>query len=91
VLGNVIPFDKHFRLKRKLPGFGTPAFANAHAEAKAFMQIVDRNSAIPERDALTHTELTHVASKLLSPLAARMVRQIIRQRRDARDTPELEQ
>jgi len=74
---NIIQFDLQFRIKRKLPGFGTPGFADAYAEAKGFLLILKCNLEVPERDALTRSEFIHVASKLLSPLGLSVLEELV--------------
>jgi len=68
---NVVGFDRFFRLKRKLPGFGRPGFTEAYAEARAFLYVA-------EGRLLSRPELTHLASRL-SPLALSIVREMVLQ------------
>jgi hypothetical protein len=57
---NILPFDKYHHIKKKLPGFRTPPFSNAYAEARAFVHIAEGNF-------LTCAQITHLASKLSPP------------------------
>lgn len=76
-MADIIPFDKFHRLKRKLPGFGTPGFTNAYAEARAFLHVV-------EGKFLSHAQLTHLACNM-SPLGLRILQVMVRELRYAGD------
>jgi len=77
VMADIIRFDKYHQIKRQLPGFGTPGFAEAYAEARALLHVAEGNF-------LTPFETTHVASKLLSPPAVGIFRAIVRRLQHAR-------
>jgi hypothetical protein len=74
---NIVPFDKYHNIKKRLPAFGTPPFANAYAEARAFVHVAEGRF-------LSCAQLTHLASKL-SPLALRILQEMIRQLRSNSD------
>jgi hypothetical protein len=66
---NVVRFDRFFRIKGKLPGFGCPGFTEAYAEARAFLYVAEGRF-------LSRFELTHLASRL-SPLALSILREML--------------
>jgi hypothetical protein len=68
---NIIPFDKFHSIKKRLPGFGTPPFANAYAEARAFVHVA-------EGKFLSCAQLAHLASKI-SPFALCILRRMERE------------
>jgi len=80
--GNVIPFDKYHNIKKRMPGYGTPPFANAYAEARAFVHTA-------EAKFLTCGQLTHLASKM-SPLALCILQEMVRELHRARSGGTLE-
>lgn len=65
----IVRFDRFFRVKTKLPGFGLPGFTEAYAEARALLFVA-------EGQIFTPFELTHLGSKL-SPLALSILREIL--------------
>jgi hypothetical protein len=67
---NIIPFDKYHNIKKRLPGFGTPPFENAYAEARALLHAAEGNF-------LKCAQLTHLGSKL-SPLASSILREMVK-------------
>jgi hypothetical protein len=79
---NVIPFDKYHYLKKRLPGYGTPAFGNSYAEARAFPHVAEGRF-------LSCAQLTHLASKL-EPLALRILRDMVRKLHRARGRANLQ-
>jgi hypothetical protein len=80
--GNIIPFDKYHNIKKRLPGFGTLPFANAYAEARAFVHAA-------EGKFLSCAQLTHLASKM-SPLALCILQEMVRELYRARGGVNLE-
>lgn len=72
---NIIPFDKYHSIKRRLPGFGTPTFADAYVEARAFVHVAEGRF-------LSCAQLTFLASKL-SPYALCLLREMVRELRGA--------
>jgi hypothetical protein len=77
---NIIRFDRFFRIKGNLPGFGHPGFTEPYAEARAFLYVA-------EGQLFNRFELTHLSSRL-SPLAMSILREmLLRLGRGRRTTP----
>jgi hypothetical protein len=70
-MADIIPFDKFHRIKKRLPGYGTVEFPNAYVEARVLVYVAEGNF-------LRCSELTHLGSKLLSPLGSRILQEIVR-------------
>ena len=75
---NIIDFDNYLRAKGRSRRLLPFELANASIEVKGFFALVATGQ-------FTCFQLTHLASRLLSPLAAKLTREVLQQSRHAPD------
>ncbi len=78
----IVRFDKYHNIKKYLPGFGSPAFANAYAEARAFVHAA-------EGKFLSRAQLTHLATRM-SPFALCILHEFVKRLQHSRRSADVQ-